>query len=706
MTSADPLRNLGVRVSQHGGELRVYSENATAMELCIFDAKDPNWLVKTVPMTKDGGNVWVGRSRTLQVGTRYAIRVAGPTAPANVFNAETLLLDPYARGLVRVSAEEWRSTVIADGFDWGSSRKPRTPLDHTVIYEAHVRGISRLNPDVPEELRGTYAGLAHESTIAYLKDLGVTAVELLPVHAFVSEQRLIQQGLTNYWGYNTLNFFSPHAPYASRSAQAAGPDAVLAEFKGMVKLLHEAGLEVILDVVYNHTAEEGIGGPTTSLRGIDNATYYRHDDAGVYIDVTGCGNTVDFGHPVPQRLVLDSLRYWAQEVQIDGFRFDLAVTLGRGEDASYSREHPLINAVLHDPVLADTKLIAEPWVVGLGGWQTGNFPGPVDGRDGWSEWNDRYRDRVRNFWLADIEGARRNGQAPIGIGGFATRLAGSSNTFSPERGPLASVNFVTAHDGFTMADLTAYDVKHNLGNGEDNRDGTDNNRSFNHGVEGPTVDERILLDRRKAMRNLMGTLLLSAGVPMITAGDEYGRSQRGNNNAYCHDSELTWLSWLRTREQRELADTTKRLLQLRRENPALRPSRFAVLGQTTPNASHMDWYDASGALMDDEDWNSPENRTLQYLAASTPDKEEFNRVLLIVHGVEDDVEVSLPAAPGVTSYQLLWDSATEVPIEEDGAELPPGSTRLIGGTSMQLYRANGPRVEPGAAGTDAAGTDA
>ncbi|WP_348787520.1 glycogen debranching protein GlgX [Leifsonia sp. NPDC080035] len=708
MTSADPLRNLGVRVGPHGGELRVYSENATAMELCIFDAKDPNWLVKTVPMTKDGGNVWVGRSRTLQVGTRYALRVTGPTAPANVFNAETLLLDPYARGLVRVSAEEWRSTVIADGFDWGSSQKPRTPLDHTVVYEAHVRGISRLNPDVPEELRGTYAGLAHESTIAYLKDLGVTAVELLPVHAFVSEQRLIQQGLTNYWGYNTLNFFSPHAPYASRSAQAAGPDAVLAEFKGMVKLLHEAGLEVILDVVYNHTAEEGIGGPTTSLRGIDNATYYRHDDAGVYIDVTGCGNTVDFGHPVPQRLVLDSLRYWAQEVQIDGFRFDLAVTLGRGRDVSYSREHPLINAVLHDPVLADTKLIAEPWDVGMGGWQTGNFPGPTGDRDGWSEWNDRYRDRVRTFWLADIAGARRNGQAPIGIGGFATRLAGSSNTFSPERGPLASVNFVTAHDGFTMADLTAYDVKHNLGNGEDNRDGTDNNRSFNHGVEGPTVDERILLDRRKAMRNLMGTLLLSAGVPMITAGDEFGRSQRGNNNAYCHDSELTWLSWLRTREQREMVDTTKRLLQLRRENPALRPSRFAVLGETTPNASHMDWYDASGAYMDDEDWNSPENRTLQYLAASTPDREEFNRVLLIVHGVEDDVEVSLPVAPGVTSYQLLWDSATEVPIEEDGAEIAPGATRLVGGASMQLYRANGPRVQAADAtgsGTDA-GTDA
>lgn len=686
MTSADPLRNLGVRLGPHGGELRVYSEHADAMELCLFDQKDPNWLVKTVPMTADTNSVWHGRSRTLQVGSRYAIRVSGPVSPKNVFNPETLLLDPYARGLVRVGAEEWRSTVVSDGFDWGQARKPGVPLDHTVVYEAHVRGLSRLNPGVPEELRGTYAGLAHEATIDYLADLGVTAVQLLPVHAFVSEQRLIRQGLTNYWGYNTLGFFSPHAPYASRAAQAAGPEAVLAEFKGMVKLLHLAGIEVFLDVVYNHTAEEGIGGPRTSLRGIDNATYYRQDDHGVYIDVTGCGNTVDFGHPVPQRLVLDSLRYWAQEMQIDGFRFDLAATLGRGEDASYSRDHPLLHTILNDPALQGVKMIAEPWDVGMGGWQTGNFP------DGYSEWNDRYRDRVRNFWLADIAEARRNGQAPVGVGGFATRLAGSSNTFAPERGPLASVNFVTAHDGFTMADLTAYDIKHNLGNGEDNRDGTDNNRSFNHGVEGQTFDEGILLVRRKAMRNLMGTLLLSSGVPMITAGDEYGRSQRGNNNAYCHDSELTWMNWLRTREQREMLATTRHLLQLRRDNPALRPSRFAVLGQITPNASHMDWYDAVGNLMDDADWNSPENRTLQYLAASTPDREEFNRTLLVVHGVEDDVEVSLPVAPGVTSYQLLWDSATEVPVAEDGAELAPGTTRLVGATSMQLYRANGPRV--------------
>ena len=688
MTPADPLRNLGVRLAPGGGELRVWSAAADGMELCIFDEKDPNWLVKTVRMTKDANNVWLGRSRSLTVGTRYAIRVSGPASPKNVFNPETLLLDPYAKGLVRVGADEWRATVVADGFDWGDARKPGTSLDHTVIYEAHLKGMSKLNPAVPEELRGSYAGLAHESTIAYLTELGVTAVELLPVHAFVSEQRLIQEGLTNYWGYNSLNFFTPHAPYASRAAQAAGPEAVLAEFKGMVKLLHLAGIEVILDVVFNHTAEEGLGGPRTSFRGIDNATYYRQDDHGVYIDVTGCGNTVDFSHDVPVRLVLDSLRYWAEEMQVDGFRFDLAATLGRGANVEYRRDHPLLTGILNDPVLAGVKMIAEPWDVGMGGWQTGNFP------DGWSEWNDRYRDRVRNFWLADIAAARTNGQAPVGIGGFATRLAGSSNTFSPERGPLASVNFVTAHDGFTMADLTAYDVKHNLGNGENNRDGTDNNRSFNHGVEGPTLDEAILRDRHKAMRNLMGTLLLSAGVPMITAGDEFGRSQRGNNNPYCQDTELTWLSWLHTREQREMRETTRRLLELRRTNPALRPSRYAVFGETTKNASHMDWFDATGALMDDEDWNSPENRTLQYLAASTPDREEFNRILLIVHGVEDDVTVSLPKAPGVTSYTLLWDSATEEPIEEDTTELAPGTERLVGSTSMQLFRANGPRVEP------------
>jgi glycogen operon protein len=686
MTTGDALRNLGVRLTAHGGELRVWSQNADAMELCIFDDRDTNWMIKTLSMTKDGGDVWTARSRSLGVGTRYAVRVSGPASQNNVFNPETVLIDPYARGLVRTGSNGWVSYVVDDTFDWGDSQKPATPLDHTVIYEAHVRGLSKLNPDIPEELRGTYAGLAHESTIAYLKNLGVTTVELLPVHAFISEQRLINQGLTNYWGYNTLAFFSPHGPYATRQAQADGPDAVLREFKGMVKLLHEAGLEVILDVVYNHTSEEGLGGPRTSFRGIDNANYYRQDASGAYIDVTGCGNTVNFGHEVPVRLVLDSLRYWANDVQIDGFRFDLAATLGRDENVHFTAQHPLLTGVLTDPRLKGVKLIAEPWDVGEGGWQTGRFP------DGWSEWNDRYRDRVRAFWLTDIAEARAKGVAPIGIGGLATRLAGSSNTFSPERGPLASINFVTAHDGFTMADLTSYNGKHNLGNGENNRDGTDSNHSFNHGIEGPTLDEPILLDRRKAMRNLMATLVLSAGVPMITAGDEFGRSQRGNNNAYCQDSELTWLSWLHTQDQEELLRTTQRLLELRRENPALRPGRFAIYGQTTKNASHMDWYDATGAIMDDEDWNSPENRTLQYLSASTPDQEEFNRILLIVHGVEDDITVTLPTHPGVSGYRLLWDSAFAVPIAEETSETLPGATRNISGTSMQLYRASGASV--------------
>ena len=680
MTPADALRNLGVRVTAGGGELRVWSETADAMELCIFDDTDPNWIIKTVPMARDARGVWAGKSRTLAPGRRYGIRVSGPAGPMNSFHPEKTLVEPYSRGLVRVGPDQWRSTVIDGSFDWAGAVKPGIPLDHTVVYEAHVRGISRLNDAVPAELRGTYAGLAHEATIGYLQDLGVTSVELLPVQAFVSEQRLIKQGLTNYWGYNTFNFFSPHADYATKAAQAAGPEAVLREFKGMVKLLHEAGLEVILDVVYNHTSEEGPEGPVTSLRGIDNAHYYRQDASGAYIDVTGCGNTVNFGHDVPIRLVLDSLRYWANDLQVDGFRFDLAATLARNGDVHFQPDHPLIRAIRDDPELAGVKLIAEPWDVGQGGWQTGNFPA------GWTEWNDRYRDRMRSFWLTDIAVARRDAPAGSRIGRFATRLAGSSNTFSEERGPLASLNFITAHDGFTMADLTAYNVKHNVGNGESNRDGTDGNNSFNHGVEGPTRDIRILATRRKAMRNLLGTLLLSAGVPMVTAGDEFGRSQRGNNNAYCQDSELTWLSWQLDDWQQDLHRVTRRLLQLRRENPALRPVRFGRPGVRTPSASRMDWYNVAGESMSDEDWNSSRERTLQYLAASTPEHEEVNRILLVVHGLEQDVTVTLPGHDGVTSYSLLWDSSHD-DLREAVSEHAPGSTLLVTGASMQLFKA-------------------
>ncbi len=683
----DHLADLGVRLGDKGGELRVWSASATAMELCLFDAKDPSWVAKTIPMAKGDGDVWSASSKLLVPGARYSIRASGPTTPGHAFDPSLHLIDPYARGLARTSSGDWRGYVQEpDTFDWGNSVKPRIGMDHTVLYEAHAKGISKLNPDVPEELRGTYAGLAHESTIAYLKDLGVTTVELLPVHQFVSEQRLIKQGLVNYWGYNTLNFFTPHAAYASKEAQFGGTGAVLREFKGMVKLLHEAGLEVVLDVVYNHTAEEGLGGPTTSLRGLDNKNYYRQTPDGAYVDVTGCGNSVNTATPAAQRLILDSLRYWANDVRIDGFRFDLAATLGRDENNEFQPEHPLLLAIRDDPQLSDTKIIAEPWDVGMGGWQVGQFPGGAQNR-GWSEWNDGYRDRMRDFWLTDIGAARATGSAPNGIGSLARRLAGSAHVFSQERGPMASVNFITAHDGFTMADLTAYNEKHNLGNGEKNRDGTDNNHSFNYGAEGHTDDPEIREARCKAMRNLLGTLLLSAGIPMLTAGDEFGRSQRGNNNAYNQDGELTWLPWEHDDWQDDLLEVTRQLIQLRRENPALRPVRYGKWGETVPSATQMDWYNKQGLAMSEKDWDSPGERTLQYLAASTPEFEEFNRILLIVHGLEDDVSVTLPEHEGVTSYTLLWDSAVE-DATESMAEHGPGSELVVAGASMQLFRAH------------------
>ncbi|MBX3098774.1 MAG: glycogen debranching protein GlgX [Salinibacterium sp.] len=691
----DHLADLGVRLGDTGGELRVWSASATSMELCLFDEKDPAWVAKTVPLAKGDGDVWSAESTLLVPGMRYSIRANGPSTAGHAFDPNVHLIDPYARGLARTSSGDWRGYVQEpDSFDWGTSSKPGIGMDHTVIYEAHAKGISKLNPDVPEELRGTYAGLAHESTITYLKELGVTTVELLPVHQFVSEQRLINQGLTNYWGYNTLNFFTPHALYASREAQFGGTGAVLREFKGMVKLLHEAGLEVVLDVVYNHTAEEGLGGPTTSLRGLDNRNYYRQSPDGVYVDVTGCGNSVNTATPAAARLILDSLRYWTNEVQIDGFRFDLAVTLGRDENNEFQPEHPLLLAIRDDPQLQSAKIISEPWDLGMGGWQVGKFPGADSGASaesdrgrGWSEWNDGYRDRMRDFWLTDIGSARAHGSAPNGIGSLARRLAGSAHVFTHERGPMASVNFITAHDGFTMADLTAYNEKHNLGNGEKNRDGTDNNHSFNYGVEGPTNDATITDARCKAMRNLLGTLLLSAGVPMLTAGDEFGRSQRGNNNAYNQDGELTWVPWVREDWQDELLEVTRQLIQLRAENPALRPVRYGRWGETIPSATQMDWYNKQGHSMSEEDWDSPAERTLQYLAASTPEFEEFNRILLIVHGLEDDVTVTLPEHAGVTSYTLLWDSAVE-DATESMLEHGPGSELTVAGTSMQLFRAH------------------
>ncbi|MGB4779219.1 glycogen debranching protein GlgX [Microbacterium sp.] len=673
------LDGLGVTIGTDCGTIRVWSEGATSVELVLFDAVDLDWITATLPLTPAGGGVWEVSSADLRPGTRYALRVDGPVGAGHMFNPESLLIDPYAKGLVPVRLGQWRSVVVDDTFDWQGVQRPRTPLDHTVIYEAHLKSLTKRHPLIPPALHGTYAGLAHPAMIEHLLRLGVSAVELLPIHAFETEPRLLQQGLTNYWGYNSLGFFAPHAPYATAEAVAAGPDAVLREFKQMVRALHAAGLEIILDVVYNHTSELEIGGPRSSFRGIDNRAYYRQHGDGAYIDVTGCGNSVNTATDAASRLVLESLRYWAQEVHIDGFRFDLAVTLGRGADHAFSPDHPLLRAIVEDPALADVKMIAEPWDVGMGGWQTGNFG------DGWSEWNDRYRDRVRNFWLSDVDYARRAGTWPVGIAGFATRLAGSSNTFSEERGPLASVNFVTAHDGFTLRDLVSYDVKHNLGNGEQNRDGADTNRSFNHGAEGPTDDPVIQSKRRKAMRNLLGTLLLSAGVPMITSGDELGRTQRGNNNAYCHDSPLTWLNWELTPWQEDMLAHARRLVKLRHENPALRPRRFDHAAYEVPDSSVIDWYDEHGETMSIERWTDPSHRTLQYDARSTPNGEAANRILLIVHGNERPVEVTLPRIEGVTGYVSLWSSIPERPDDEERV-FAPGDAVSITDTALHLFR--------------------
>jgi glycogen operon protein len=664
----DRFRDLGVRLDPDGGTLRVASATATSMELCLLSERDPSWVERTVRMKRGADGIWTGRSALLAPGRRYAIKADGPDGPRDAFDRSRPLLDPYGRGIVRIDQDSWRSVVIDDAFDWGEVRKPKVPLAETVVYEAHAKGLTKQLRSVPRQFRGTYAGIAHDATIAYLKDLGVTAVELLPVHQSASERRLQKQGLANYWGYNTVGFFAPHAQYASLTAQSAGPQAVLDEFKGMVKHLHAAGIEVWLDVVYNHTAEEGPAGPVQSFRGLDNSTYYRQDE-GRYIDTTGCGNSLDCSQEQVRRLIHDSVRYWAEEVQIDGFRFDLAVTLGRDEHITYSPDAPLLKELLEDPALQDVKLIAEPWDIGLGGWQTGGFP------DGWSEWNDRYRDTVRDFWLTDTVVTRHGGLARTGIGALANQLSGSSWHFSADRGPLASVNFITAHDGFTLADLTSYNGKHNLGNGESNRDGTDNNRSFNFGVEGATRAERVLADRRRAMRNLLGTLLLSAGVPMLLAGDELGRTQRGNNNAYCQDAAVNWVGWNLAEWQEELQDVTRRLIRIRREHPALRPAQYP--GDATANAMH--WYNADGARMDDAAWSTPENRTLQYLAEA-----DGAATLLVVHGDETSMRVALPEHGAVTDYELLWTSADDA---VSGVHSVPGEHIAIAGPTLLLYAA-------------------
>jgi len=721
-----------VHLTPDGADVAVLASHATSVELCLLDP-DPTagtgWHERRVALGGPSYGVWHAHVPGVRAGQRYGFRTHGVWDPVRGLrhNPAKLLVDPYARGLAGglSCSPETYGHVVAEGghgdpFGHPDARDSLAHVPHsvvvdttyqgepvahleipwhdTVVYEAHVRGLTQTLPGVPEELRGTYAGLAHPATIDHLLSLGVTTLELLPIHAFTSEPHLLDKGLVNYWGYNTLGFFAPHAPYATAAARTEGAGAVLAEVKGAVQLLHEAGLEVVLDVVYNHTCEGGDGGQHLAWRGLDNTVYYLHDGGSParFADVTGCGNSLDFRRPRVIQLALDSLRYWAHEVGVDGFRFDLAVTLGRGM-GGFDPDHPFLLALQTDPALHGLKLIAEPWDLGPGGWRTGAFPPPL------AEWNDRSRNAVRSFWLAD-PGQAAHGRPGHGVAELATRLAGSVDLFGHTdpplmRGPGASVNFVTAHDGFTMADLVAYSHKHNEANGEDSRDGTDDNRSWNHGIEGPvpagSVGMEIVPLRRRSLRNLMGTLLLSAGTPMITAGDELGRTQHGNNNAYCQDNDVSWVSWNLSDWRRDLLATTRYLLLLRRENPALRPSTFSR-GAPTHAGGRPDlaWYDSAGSALDHDRWHDPAVRTLQMLRSvpsDAPDQPSSD-VLVVINGALDPIEVTL-ADDRPTEWELAWDSTWEEPGERAAAAIggglhaASGATAYLEALSLRVYLA-------------------
>ena len=604
---------LGPTWDGEGTNFSLFSENAERVELCLFDDDDRETRLDVLERTAFN---WHGYIRGVGPGQRYGYRVHGPYVPhlGQRFNAAKLLIDPYAKAVegpirfdlgstlpyvadgsadadLRIddsddAAAIPKCVVVDDRFDWEDDDvlRPRTPWHETVIYEIHVKGFTKQHPGVRDGLRGTYAGLASEESIAYLTSLGVTAVELLPVHHIADEEFLSHKGLTNYWGYSSIGFFAPHALYAATGRRGEQ----VTEFKGMVKALHRAGIEVILDVVYNHTAEGNHLGPMLAFKGVDNASYYRlvPGDPRHYMDFTGTGNSLNPVHPSVLRLIMDSLRYWVTECHVDGFRFDLASALAR-EFYEVDRLSAFFDTIHQDPVLSQVKLIAEPWDVGPGGYQVGNFPVL------WTEWNGIYRDAIRDFW---------RGQTTVA--GFASRFTGSSDLYESDgRRPFASINFITAHDGFTLADLVSYEAKHNEANGEDNRDGTDDNRSWNHGVEGATDDTGIRSLRARQQRNFLTTLFLSQGVPMLLGGDEFGRTQHGNNNAWCQDNELSWFDWDWASDQRALLEWTRRVIRLRRQNPVFRRQKF-LRGRGEPGADLPDvwWMRPDGRRMTQRDW--------------------------------------------------------------------------------------------------------
>jgi glycogen operon protein len=568
-----------------------------------------------------------------------------------------------------------KSVVLEDRFDWNGDTAPETPLADSVIYELHVRGFSKRNPDVPEELRGTYAGLACDASIDYLKKLGVTAVELLPVHHFIDEGHLLERGLRDYWGYNTLGYFAPMSRYSSSGDMGQQ----VTEFKQMVKTLHRAGIEVILDVVYNHTCEGNRMGPILSMKGIDNPTYYRQvrEAPRYYMDYTGTGNTLNAMNPQVLKLVMDSLRYWVTEMHVDGFRFDLASALAR-ELHAVSRLSSFFDTIHQDPIMEKMKLIAEPWDVGPGGYQVGNFPVL------WAEWNGRYRDTVRRFWKGD-DGL---------LSDFAYRLTGSSDLYEMDgRKPYASINFVTVHDGFTLNDLVSYNEKHNEANGENNNDGANDNNSWNMGIEGPTDDPEVNNLRERQMRNFLATLILSQGVPLLCGGDEIARTQNGNNNAYCQDNEISWLDWNLNPEQERLREFTAKLIHLRREHPNLHRRKFfqdrVIRGSLERDIA---WYNTDGSEFSDEAWNTGWNRALalmlngKTLGITDEDGHPIidNSFLILVNAAAEGVEFTLPEAPAGSWIQIL---DTEN-IDDPFAETPPDSLVILGGRSLRVFRSD------------------
>jgi isoamylase len=691
---------LGATWDGTGTNFALFSQVARRVELCLFDGRGAETRIE---LPETDGFVWHGFLPDIGPGQRYGYRVHGPYDPraGHRCNPAKLLLDPYGKAIdsqVRWNGalfsyhlddpdpvEEQRlntgdsapylpkTVVINPFFDWGDDRPPRTPYAQTLIYEAHVKGLTLAHPQIPEAQRGTYAGLAHPAMIDYLKDLGVTAVELMPVHQHVPEHALVARGLTNYWGYNTIGFFAPHHAYGSARPEGGGPspggrwEHVL-EFKAMVRALHQAGIEVILDVVYNHTAEGDHLGPTLSFRGIDNASYYRlrDDDKRYLLDYTGCGNSLNVRHPHSLQLIMDSLRYWVTEMHVDGFRFDLASALAR-ELHDVDRLAAFFDLVQQDPVVSQVKLIAEPWDVGEGGYQVGNFP-PL-----WTEWNGKYRDTVRDFWRG----------AYATLPEFAFRLTGSSDLYEHNnRRPVASINFLTCHDGFTLHDLVSYDRKHNEANGEGNRDGTDDNRSWNHGVEGPTSDPAIIALRNRQKRNLLATLFLSQGVPMLSAGDESGRTKHGNNNAYCQDNELSWMSW--TDLDRDLLDFVRTLSALRRDHPVFRRRRFFRGGPFEADGLHdIAWLTPAGTEMTDADWQAGYAKSLMVFlngeAITEPDPRgrpvRDDSFLILANAYAEAMTFCLPGPKFGERWEYTLDT-TRSPAEWASAEAVEAGDRI------------------------------